>query len=173
CFFAQDASGNSVPVNWSVSTGPGTITPTTSSKGPCQPSNTTGAGPDALFGASYKAPDSPPSGSTSQSVVVTATPLSGSCSNPKTNCSVPFTLTGTTGLSACCGLPVQLTTTVGSTTERPTGVQLTGVPNTSTVQFTLSCSTLDDQGNTQPMPLGSGCIFTLPPKKGGGPLLAF
>jgi len=23
------------------------------------------------------------------------------------------------------------------------------------------------------MPLGSGCIFTLPPKKGGGPLLAF
>ena len=164
-FCAQDANGNPVPVTWSVSSGPGQITNTANV---CPLPNQTTLGP----GASYQAPPSPPSGSTSQSVVVTATPLSGSCPNSKTNCSVPFTLTGTNSLSACCSLPLQLTTTAGSTSN-PTGVQLKGISNTSTVPFTLSCNTLDTQGNMQPMPPGSGCIFNLPPAKGGGPLPVF
>jgi len=72
--------------------------------------------------------------------------------------SVSFTL-ASNGLSACCTLPQQMTATAGSTST-PTGVQLDGVPNTSTVPFTLSCAGL---------PVGAACAFTLPTKLGGGP----
>ncbi len=166
CFYAQDANGNPIPATWTVAptTGAGKITPTALG---CPAGSQQGTGPSA----SYQAPASAPSGSTSQSVTVTATPLSGTCANSASNCSVSFTLTGTNSLSACCTLPLELTATVGSPSNA-TGVQLTGVPAASTVPFTLSCNTIDSHGNTQPMPVGSGCIFTLPPKKGGGPLLA-
>ncbi len=72
--------------------------------------------------------------------------------------SVSFTL-ASNGLSACCTLPQQLTAVAGSTST-PTGVQLDGVANTSTVPFTLSCAGL---------PVGAACAFTLPTKLGGGP----
>jgi len=72
--------------------------------------------------------------------------------------SVSFTL-ASNGLSACCTLPQQITATAGSTST-PTGVQLDGVPNTSTVPFTLACAGL---------PVGAACAFTLPTKLGGGP----
>ena len=72
--------------------------------------------------------------------------------------SVSFAL-ASNGLSACCTLPQQMTATAGSTST-PTGVQLDGVPNTSTVPFTLSCAGL---------PVGAACAFTLPTKLGGGP----
>jgi len=146
CFYAQDSNGDSIPATFAVvpATGAGMITPTPSAK-LCPAGSQPGAGP----GAAYQAPASPPSGATSQSVTVTATPLSGTCQNSATNCSVSFTLSGTNGLTACCFLPQQLTVSVGGTAK--TGAQLNGVPANSTVPFALSCVGL---------PVGSGCIFT-------------
>ena len=112
-FFAQDASGNTIPVTWSVSpaNGEGTI----SSSG------------------LYQAPES---GSTSTAIKVIAMAVADAT---KSN-SVSFML-ASNGLSACCTLPQLLTVAVGATSQ-PTGVQLNGVPSTNTVPFTLSCSGL-------------------------------
>ena len=112
-FFAQDASGNAIPVTWSVSpaNGGGTISAT------------------GLYQASA-------SGSASTTIKVTATAVTDAT---KSN-SVSFML-ASNGLSACCTLPQLLTVAVGATSQ-PTGVQLNGVPSTNTVPFTLSCSGL-------------------------------
>jgi hypothetical protein len=122
-FFAQDASGSTVPVTWSVSPA-------------------TGAGTISASG-SYQAPTS---GSTSQTVTLTATAIVDS-TKLKT---VSFTLAAN-GLGACCNLPQQLTAAPGK--PGVTGVQLNGVSPSSTVPFMLSCMGL---------PTGAGCIFTLP-----------
>jgi len=128
-FYAQDASGNAIPVTWSISPA-------------------TGAGTISAAGL-YQAPAA---GSASGTVKVTAT----SVADATKQSSVSFTL-ASNGLSACCALPQQLTVAAGSTSA-PTGVQLDGVPSTSTVPFTLSCSGL---------PVGAACAFTLPTKLGG------
>jgi len=111
-FYAQDASGNAIPVTWSISpaTGEGTISATGLYQAPASGSGTT---------------------------KVTAT----SVADATKQSSVSFTL-ASNGLSACCTLPQQLTVAAGSTTSTPTGVQLDGVPSTSTVPFTLSCTGL-------------------------------
>ncbi len=129
-FYAQDASGNAIPVTWSISpaTGEGTVSAT----------------------GLYQAP-----ASGSGTIKVTAT----SVADATKQSSVSFTL-ASNGLSACCTLPQQMTVAAGTTTSTPTGVQLDGVPNTSTVPFTLSCAGL---------PVGAACAFTLPTKLGGGP----
>ncbi len=131
-FYAQDASGNAIPVTWSISPA-------------------TGAGTVSAAGL-YQAPAS---GTASGTVKVTATAVADATKQS----SVSFTL-ASNGLSACCTLPQQLTVAAGSTTSTPTGVQLNGVPSTSTVPFTLSCTGL---------PVGAACAFTLPTKLGGGP----
>ena len=125
-FFPQDASGSTVPVTWSVSPA-------------------TGAGTISASG-SYQAPTS---GSTSQTITLTATAIVDSTKQK----SVSFTL-ASNGLSACCQLPQQLTVSAGGTST-PTGVQLNGAPvsTASAVPFALSCVGL---------PAGAGCIFTLP-----------
>jgi hypothetical protein len=138
-FSAQDQNGNLVPAKWGVSNGGGSISPT----------------------GIYSAPSGAAPGTT---VTLTATAIGTTVQ------ALPITFQlQTNGLELCCVTKVQPYLNVPSSAPQsnPTGVQLDGVPSTSTDPFTVTCSTLDSQGNVQPMPVGSGCIFTLPPSKGG------
>ena len=138
-FSAQDQNGNLVPATWGVSSGGGSISPT----------------------GIYSAPSGAAPGTT---VTLTATAIGTTVQ------ALPITFQlQTNGLELCCVTKVQpyLSVPSGAPQSNPTGVQLDGVPLTSTDPFTVACNTLDSQGNVQPMPVGSGCIFTLPPSKGG------
>lgn len=138
-FFAQDQNGNLVPATWGVSNGGGSISPT------------------GIYSA-------PPGASPGTTVTLTATAIGTTVQ------ALPITFQlQTNGLELCCVTKVQpyLNVPPGAPQSNPTGVQLDGVPVTSTDPFTVTCNTLDSQGNVQPMPVGSGCIFTLPPSKGG------